>query len=286
VVPIGIRWASSDGAVHDLDLRLSAASETVTLASEPNWVIANRGAAGFYRTAYGADLRAALAAVALDVADATERYTLVDDTWVSVLAGSTPVSGIIELISGLTAEDDLAVWRRIGGVLANLHRVAVGDAAATEAVAGFDRVLTASQSATTPQDTLRYLGALADARDAKVFNRFLDLLTGDDVRTQDVGGLLNRGLMNPTNAAAAWAFTEGNWESLGERLPSNAISRMVSGVRTFTDTTLATRVAHFFETHPVPQAAKAFAQHTERMQVMVTFTERARAGLAVALASG
>ncbi len=371
VVPIGIRWASSDGAVHDLDLRLSAASETVTLASEPNWVIANRGAAGFYRTAYGADLRAALAAVALDVADATERYTLVDDTWVSVLAGSTPVSGIIELISGLTAEDDLAVWRRIGGVLANLHRVAVGDAAATEAVAGFvrnvvgpllerlgdaaapgeddrvtnlratafellgsygdvdtvrtraeaivdraisgtagegddpsltdaavrvvaeglddagfDRFLTASQSATTPQDTLRYLGALADARDAKVFNRFLDLLTGDDVRTQDVGGLLNRGLMNPTNAAAAWAFTEGNWESLGERLPSNAISRMVSGVRTFTDTTLATRVAHFFETHPVPQAAKAFAQHTERMQVMVTFTERARAGLAVAVASG
>ncbi|HET8931750.1 MAG TPA: M1 family metallopeptidase [Acidimicrobiales bacterium] len=371
VVPIGLRWAGSDGVVHDLDIRLSEESTTVSLDQEPQWVIANRGAAGFYRTTYAPDLRAALADVAREVADATERYTLIDDTWVAVLAGSTPVSAIIELIRRFTAEDDLAVWRRIGGVLANLHRVAVGDAAATDAVAGlvrdvvgpllerlgdtasvgeddritnlratafellgsygdvadvqrraeaiveraiarstgdgddpsltdaavrivaeglddagFDRFLAASRAAVTPQDTLRYLGALADVRDAGVYNRFLDLLTGDAVRTQDVGGLLNRGLMNPTNAAAAWAFTEGNWESLGERLPSNAISRMVSGVRTFTDPTLTARVANFFAANPVPQAAKAFAQHTERMQVMVAFAQRERAALITAIAGG
>jgi puromycin-sensitive aminopeptidase len=370
VVPVGLRWADDAGAVHELDVRLADETTTVSLEAEPVWVVANRNAAGFYRTAYAPELRAALARVALDVADATERYTLVDDTWVSVLAGSTPLEGVVELIRRLTAEDDLAVWRRIGGVLANLHRVAVGDQVATDAVAGlvtevvgpllerlgdtavpgeddrvtnlratafellgshgdvaavrdrasaivdraiagttgegddpsltdaavrivaeglddagFDRFLGASQSATTPQDTLRYLGALADVRDARVFNRFLDLLTGDEVRTQDVGGLLNRGLMNPTNAAAAWAFTEGNWESLGERLPTNAISRMVSGVRTFTDPTLARRVAAFFAAHPVPQAAKAFAQHTERMQVMVALAQRERAGLAAALRS-
>jgi len=369
VVPVGLRWADSEGTVHELDVRLADETMTVPLEAEPVWVIANRDAAGFYRTAYAPDLRAALAQAALEVADATERYTLVDDTWVSALAGSTPMTGIVELIRGIAADDDLAVWRRIGGVLANLHRIAVGDATATDAVAGlvgevvgpvlerlgdtaapgeddritnlratafellgsygdvasvrtraeaivdraiagsagegddpsltdaavrivaeglddggFDRFLAASRAASTPQDTLRYLAALADVRDPRVFNRFLDLLSGDEVRTQDVGGLLNRGLTNPTNAAAAWAFTEGNWDALGERLPTNAIARMVSGVRTFTDETLARRVAAFFAAHPVPQAAKAFAQHTERMQVTVALAQRERAGLASSIA--
>ncbi len=368
VVPVGLRWADADGRTHDTDVRLEGTSTTVTLDAEPAWVIANRGAAGFYRTSYAPDLRAALAEVALDVAEPTERYTLVDDTWASVVAGATPLSEDVALIRALAADEDLAVWRRIAGVLSNLARIAHGDTTATEAVAafvrevagpladrlgptaatdenervtnlratvfellgshgdvaevrqraegivdraisgtpepgddpsltdaavrvvaehldtsGFERFLGASDAATTPQDTLRYLGALADVRDSKVFNQLLDLLAGDRVRTQDVGLILNRSLMNPANAAAAWAFVEGNWDSLLERLPSNAISRMVTGVRTFTDPTLGDRVAEFFAAHPVPQAAKAFAQHTERMQVMVALAQRERAGLTAAL---
>lgn len=369
VIPIGLRWADATGTIRELDLRLDAPETIVDLEAEPAWVIANRGASGFYRTAYAEDLGGALAAVALEVADPTERYTLVDDAWAAVVAGSTPISAIVELIRGLATETDLSVWRRIAGVVANLDRIASPDPVARAAVAGlarqvgepllarlgdsatpgeddqttnlraiafemlgshgdheavrnratqivdramsgvgepgddpsltdaavrivaehlddagFDRFLDASERATTPQDTLRYLAALADVRDGRVFNRFLDLLTGDQVRTQDIGGLLNRALTNVPNAATAWAFTEGNWESLCDRLPSNAIARMVSGVRTFTDATLAERVAAFFTTHSVPQAAKAFAQHTERMRVTVALAERERPRLVAALA--
>ncbi|MBS1846880.1 MAG: M1 family metallopeptidase [Actinobacteria bacterium] len=370
VVPVGIRWADASGSVHDIDVRLDAPSKTITLESNPTWVLANRGASGFFRTAYDETLRSALASVAATSLDATERYMLVDDTWAAVLAGMTPVAGIVELVGELAHDDDLAVWRRIAGVLSNLHRVAEGNPGATEAVtgfvrrvvgplsdrlgavaapgeddrttnlratafellgshghdaavvaradaivaraiagngeagddpslvdaavrvvaegldgAGFDRFLTASEAAETPQETLRYLGALADIRDGRTFNRFLDLLTGDRVRTQDVGGLLNRGLTNTANAATAWAFTEGNWDDLCNRLPTNAIARMVSGVRTFTDPTLERRVAAFFDSHPVPQAAKAFAQHTERMRVMVELASREREALAAAFGS-
>ena len=370
-IPVALRWADTTGVVHERDVLLSEPRMTVDLGSEPSWVIANRNASGFFRTGYAPNLHAALTNVALDALTDTERYTLIDDTWAAVLGGAGDIKAIVSLVRGLAADDDLAVWRRIAGVLGNLRRIAGDDQAAADAVvalvdevagpllarlgdtatpgeddritnlratafellgsygtqaevrirareivdraiagsteagddpsltdaavrvvaeglddAGFDRFLAASKSATTPQDTLRYLAALADVRDAAVFNRFLDLLTGDDVRSQDVGGLLNRGLTNRPNAAAAWAFTEGNWDSLCERLPTNAISRMVSGVRTFTDPTLAKRAADFFANHPVPQAAKAFAQHTERMQVTVALAERARGELAAVIADG
>jgi puromycin-sensitive aminopeptidase len=367
-IPIGLRWADASGAVHEVDVLLEATETTVTLDGEPTWVVANRGAAGFYRTDYAPDLRATLAEVALDVLDATERYTLVDDTWAAVLSGAAPAAEIIELVRALSSDEDLAVWRRISAVLVTLHRVAFGDDAASHAVATlieevvgplherlgtrsasgepdsvtnlratafellgiytdatslreqaaaivdraldgsggtqddpslidaavrvvaqraddatFDRFLAASQRATTPQDKLRYLGALADAQDPAVFGRFLELLLSGEVRTQDVGSLLNRGLVNTPNAATMWRYAAEHWDTLVERLPTNAISRMVTGVRTFTDVALAAEVAPFLEAHVVPQAAKAFAQHIERMQVTVALAERERDHLATSL---
>jgi puromycin-sensitive aminopeptidase len=364
-IPIGLRWADASGAVHDQDVLLEATETTVTLDGEPTWVVANRGAAGFYRTDYAPDLRAALAEVALDELDPTERYTLVDDTWAAVLGGATPAEEVVDLVRALSTDQDLAVWRRISAVLVTLHRVAFGDDAASRAVATliqevvgplherlgtrsasgepdsvtnlratafellgiytdspslreqataivdraldgstgdqddpslidaavrvvaeraddatFDRFLAASQRAATPQDKLRYLGALADAKDPEVFGRFLDLLLSGEVRTQDIGSLLNRGLVNTPNAATMWQYAAEHWDTLVERLPTNAISRMVTGVRTFTDAALAAEVARFLEAHVVPQAAKAFAQHIERMQVTVALAERERDRLA------
>lgn len=371
VVPVGLRWADPAGNVHVTDVRLDGTETVVDLDDDVAWVIANRDASGFYRTAYSPDLQAALGAVAAQVANDAERYALVDDAWASVLAGKSTVAELTALLRRFGDEDDLSVWRRIGGVLTNLHRLATGDPEAQAALAalvtdvvtplaarvgdiavegedeqitnlratafellgshgddaavreraagivdraiagapdpgddpslidaavrvaaddlddaGFDRFLAASQAATTPQDTLRYLGALADVRDADVFARSLGLLDSDAVRTQDIGGLLNRSLMNTANSATAWAFAERHWDELLARLPNNAIARMVSGVRTFTDPELAAQVAAFFAANPVPQAAKAFAQHTEKMQVMVDLAGRERADLARALSAG
>ena len=364
-VPVGIRWADASGATHDLDVLLEDASTTVDLTAEPTWVVVNRSAAGFFRTDYSPDLRAALASVALEVLDPTERYALIDDTWAAVLAGRTPLEEAVELVTALAPDDDLSVWRRLLAVLALVHRVAaeadrelvsgfvrgvVGPvmdrlggeprldeperltnlrAAAFEALglfgddrdviaratylvdrsmageahddpslvdasvrvvaasaddATFDRFLAASQAAKTPQDRLRYLGALADVRDPSVFDRFLDLLLSDEVRTQDVALLLSRSLANRGNAGRAWDLVERRWDELLDRLPSNAISRMVTGVRTVTDPDLAARVEAFLDAHPVAQAAKAFSQHIERMQVTVSFAERDRSRLRAALA--
>ena len=166
---------------------------------------------------------------------------------------------------------------------------ALGDAAVRVVAASaddatFDRFLAISKAATTPQDKLRYVGALADVDDPAVFSRFLGLLLSDEVRSQDAGFLLSRSLTNRPNAAAAWAFAATNWDTLTQRLPTNAISRMIAGVRTISDPSLAAQIRTFLTTHEVPQAAKAFSQHLERMQVTVGLAERERDRLADALA--
>ena len=363
-VPVGIRWADIDGTIHRSDVLLSGREMTVDLGKAAAWVQVNRGAAGFYRSAYAPDLLAKLSAAAPGSLDATERYLLVDDTWASVLSGATTAGAFIELVSALGNETDLSVWRRIIGSLATLHRVAsdaarprlegfirtlltphlerlgnvprpgepdgdtnlrasvfealgllgadeavrrratslvsaalttpgevdpaLGDAAVRVVAAGadhdtFDRYRAISKAATTPQDKLRYFGALADVDDPTLFGRFLELLLSDEVRSQDAGFLLSRSLTNRANAAAAWDFAATNWDTLTQRLPTNAVSRMIAGVRTVSDPALAAQITAFLKSHEVPQAAKAFSQHLERMQVTVGLAERERDRLADAL---
>ncbi len=164
-----------------------------------------------------------------------------------------------------------------------IRDAAVRIVAAHADAATFDEFLARSKAATTPQDTLRYLGALADCEDATQFGRFCDLLLSSHVRTQDAGLLLSRALANRANARVAWEFATQHWAELLERLPTNAISRMVGGVRTIADANLAAEVEAFLDAHPVPQAAKQFHQHIERMRVTVGLATREAPALGAAL---
>ena len=96
-----------------------------------------------------------------------------------------------------------------------------------------------SATADTPQDKLRYLGALADVTDPALFGRFLELTLSDAVRTQDAPFLLRRAILNRANGAAAWAFVSQHWDTINARLPSAGIPRMLEGVRVVTSAELA-----------------------------------------------
>jgi puromycin-sensitive aminopeptidase len=73
------------------------------------------------------------------------------------------------------------------------------------------------------------------------------------------------------------------WAAMNERYPSNSIARLLDGVRTISDPSLAADVDAFIAEHPVPQGAKTVAQHLERMHVSVALAEREAEGLAAAL---
>jgi puromycin-sensitive aminopeptidase len=74
-----------------------------------------------------APLREALVAGAATLSD-VERYGLVDDTWVSVLAGTTPAEGYLAMADGFADERDVSVWRRLLNGVEQIERLVEGDA--------------------------------------------------------------------------------------------------------------------------------------------------------------
>ncbi len=140
-----------------------------------------------------------------------------------------------------------------------------------------------SAAGATPQERLRFLGALADFPGDDEADAFLEMCLTDDVRTQDAPFVIGRSLANRAQATRTWDFVARRWDDTLARFPSNSISRMLNGIRTFTDAGLARTVEGFLVEHPVPQGEKPIAQHRERMRAGVALRERVGADLAAVL---
>ncbi|MGE3621255.1 MAG: M1 family metallopeptidase [Acidimicrobiia bacterium] len=125
-IPLVLR-VGGEGPPATTTTLLDEATAELDLPAEPAWVVGNVEGNGFYRVRYGDELRRALVERAQQELSALERYGLVDDTWASVLAGTTPARAVVELAEGMADEEDLAVWSRLVGALSSLHRV-VADA--------------------------------------------------------------------------------------------------------------------------------------------------------------
>ena len=85
--------------------------------------IANAGGSGVYRTSYGKDELAAIAA-SLDQLVELERAVLVNDTWALVLAGRREVADLLGLARGLGHQVELATWSTVAQALDYLWRAA------------------------------------------------------------------------------------------------------------------------------------------------------------------
>ena len=160
-----------------------------------------------------------------------------------------------------------------------LAAAAVGVVASCGGPEDFERFLTHATSATTPQDELRYLSALADFDHPELIERVGALCLDGTVRTQNGPYLLRRAMANRTQGERAWSFVSTHWEAINERFPSNAIARLVEGVRHLDHPEVASLVFAFFETNEVPQGDRIVAQHLERLEVNLALRARATEAL-------
>jgi puromycin-sensitive aminopeptidase len=125
-IPLQLRYGTAAGeVVHTTEL-LDGDELEIDLPEAVTWVMANAEGAGFYRVHTSGALRDALADRAGDLSD-IERYGLVDDTWASVLAGTSSAEDFVALAERLAAERDVSVWRRILGGLSEIDRVTAPD---------------------------------------------------------------------------------------------------------------------------------------------------------------
>lgn len=126
-VPLIIRYGTADGTTRSARALLEDQSLDIPLEAPATWVVVNAEGHGFFRVRYSTDLRQALVAQAQVVLSDVERYGLVDDTWASVLAGSTPAEEFLALADGFFGEDDVAVWRRLLAGLDQIDRLLEGE---------------------------------------------------------------------------------------------------------------------------------------------------------------
>jgi puromycin-sensitive aminopeptidase len=192
-VVVGSRAAGGEGQPQQATALLEDGATTVTEAAGWPWVNANLGAHGFYRVRYDQSL---LEALLDNLADLTplERYSLVDDAWASVLAGSTHAATFLTTAARFDQERDLSVWERITGALTEIDRLVAGDARValqTRAAALVGPVRVALGAAARPgeDDRTRTLrGVLLQAA---------ALLAGDGVARERASELLDRFLAHP-----------------------------------------------------------------------------------------
>jgi puromycin-sensitive aminopeptidase len=89
-----------------------------------DYVVANAGGHGFYRTRYSHDLFASLLEH-LDTLDDIERYSLVSDTWAMVRSAQVPASNFLDLVGSFNGETEHAIWSVIVGGLGALRHHAL-----------------------------------------------------------------------------------------------------------------------------------------------------------------
>ncbi|MEX2293685.1 MAG: M1 family metallopeptidase [Acidimicrobiales bacterium] len=127
-IPLLLRCGTRSGSVITTTALLDQKDLEIPLAEPVTWVVANAEGHGFYRVRYAAPLRDALVQRAQAELSPVERYCLVDDTWVSVLAGTATATEFLDLAAGFSDETDVSVWRRLLGALEQLERIVDGAA--------------------------------------------------------------------------------------------------------------------------------------------------------------
>jgi puromycin-sensitive aminopeptidase len=126
-VPIQLR-GSAAGAPFEIKVLLEHDEQLVEIDGDLEWVVANAGGYGFYRTRYSTDLFAPLLQH-LHSLDHVERYSLVSDTLAFVRNGQVDSSRFLDLIAGFKTESEHAIWSVITGGLGLLEHHALSDEA-------------------------------------------------------------------------------------------------------------------------------------------------------------
>jgi hypothetical protein len=147
----------------------------------------------------------------------------------------------------------------------------------------YDTVLARYRSATTPQEEMRSLGALAVFPNIELCMRTFDLAM-TEVRSQNGFAVLSTLLANPVGCQAVWIRITEQWDAILDRFPKNAPVRVLESVPALcADADFAESAIAFLNAHPLSSGPRRVAQSIERLQVNVAFAARERAELSQVL---
>jgi len=137
-VPVQLRGSAS-GESFELKILADQDETFVSVEGEIDWIVANAGGYGFYRTDYSDQLFEDLLENLGELGD-IERYALVADTLSFVRNGQVASSHFLDLVKGFSHEREQTIWSVITGGLALIEHHAL-EVEARPAFEGFVRSL-------------------------------------------------------------------------------------------------------------------------------------------------
>ena len=126
-VPVRIRGRAG-GEPFEAKVLLDRPGAVIPTTGPVEWVIANAGGHGFYRSLYEESLLDALVE-RLDRLDPLERFTVVDDAWAFVESGQFGAASFMLLAASFAEETEQAVWGALLGGTSGIGHHLVSDEA-------------------------------------------------------------------------------------------------------------------------------------------------------------
>ncbi len=149
----------------------------------------------------------------------------------------------------------------------NLVPSLVGVLAFTGDSLRYEEFFQLSKEAKTPQETLRFLFALARFRDKALLEKTLAKVLSEDVRTQDAPYLFAQLLGNDDAAEAAWSYLKENFSKMAGAFPDSGVVRMCGAAESLDTPALAAEVKEFFTRTKVKSGDMAVAQMLEQLDI-------------------
>jgi puromycin-sensitive aminopeptidase len=143
--------------------------------------------------------------------------------------------------------------------------------------ADFNDFIDSWKRASTPQEEIRYLYALAGFSDPDLVERIHTLVLDGEVRSQNAPFLLGHSLSERDAGQLTWEFIAANWARLNEMFATGSIVRMLEGITTLDRPQQAEATAAFFLRNPVRSGSQTLSQLLEKQRVRGALRQREQA---------
>jgi aminopeptidase N len=138
----------------------------------------------------------------------------------------------------------------------------------------YDRFVRLAKDPANPLDRDRFVYSLAAFEDETLVKRTLERALTDEVRAQDVVGLIYTAFANPVGRRTAWAFLKPNFDAVLRKAGLTFGGGMVGVIGFACEADLVSDMDAFFQAKNVPGGERRLAQGLERARNCVDLKQR------------
>jgi len=155
--------------------------------------------------------------------------------------------------------------------------------AANDDGARFAEFLARSKSASSPQQTVKYLRAATQIGSPDTARRLFHMVLDGEVRTQDSFWVLALLLGHRENGAMIWGLIEEHWDAVMGVIPPVTKRRILDLLPNRSEPDVAAAIEAWFEDHEIPGGAMATKQQLELLRANVALRGREGSRLGASL---